>query len=71
MMNPEDDLLAHLLYASKVVELLKSITPQHSMGAVGDGSLSDVNWQLTSEETFSSFSPRSGKSSCPLPMDSG
>jgi hypothetical protein len=70
-MRPEDDPLVHPLYPSKVVELLKSITPQQSIGAVGGGSFGDVHRQITSEDSFSSFSPGSGKSSSPLPMDSG
>jgi hypothetical protein len=70
-MRPEADPLAHPLYPSKVVELLKTITPQQLMGTVGGGSISDVHRQLTSDNSFPSFSFDSEKASYPLPLDSG
>jgi len=54
-----DDPLAHPLYPTKVVDLLKSINPQESSGG--------ANQELRTTE---SFSPRS-KGSRPLPIESG
>ena len=59
-MKPSDDPLAHPVYPSKVVDLLKSINPQQSSGG--------ANHELV---TIENFSPRSGKESFRLPNDSG
>jgi len=78
MKDPEEDPLAHPLYPSKVLELLKGISPLQMMSSADDGAgglLHDHHHEgLGMRESFStsfSRSPRSGKVTGPLPMDSG
>jgi hypothetical protein len=65
MMKPEDDPLDHPFYPMKVVELLKSISPQQSSGRGGGGV--DVHHEPGAIECLSSFSPWSEI----LPLNSG
>lgn len=69
MMKPEDDPLVHPLYPSRVVELLKSISPQQSSGIGGVGV--DVHHEHGAIECLSSFSQLSGHALQTLPLHSG
>jgi len=64
-MKPADDPLAHPLYPSKVVELLKSVSPRVGIQGIGAGDYSPAE----SPGYFSSF--QSGDVVTPLPLHSG
>ncbi|KAL7467639.1 hypothetical protein ACHAXS_007880 [Conticribra weissflogii] len=64
-MKPADDPLAHPFYPSKVVELLKSVTPQVISHGIGAGECSPAE----SPGVFLTF--QSGDVTAPLPLHSG
>ncbi|KAL9179220.1 hypothetical protein ACHAXT_008510 [Thalassiosira profunda] len=63
--RPGEDPLAHPLWPSRVVALLKGVTPQEPLES-GEGGAGQRD-----PGPAGSFSPRSGKAAGPLPVDSG